>query len=88
LASSRIEGLALGHRRIALADYDLERSDDQRAADIVGHIRAMAPRRQFRHRLMLVGQRVARQLVGDPLEFIGRPPSSAMRRFPPARRLR
>ena len=62
--------------------------DDQRAADIVGHIRAMAPRRQFLHRLMLVGQRVARQLVGDPLEFIGRPPSSAMRRFSPARRLR
>jgi Fic family protein len=41
LASSRIEGLALGHRRIALADYDLARTDDQKAADIVGNIRAM-----------------------------------------------
>ena len=41
-ASSRIEGLALGHRRIALADFDLERSGDQKAADIVGNIRAMA----------------------------------------------
>jgi Fic family protein len=42
LASSRIEGLALGHRRIALADFDLARTDDQKAADIVGNIRAMA----------------------------------------------
>jgi len=42
LASSRIEGLALGHRRIALADYDLDQSDDHRAADVVGNIRAMA----------------------------------------------
>jgi Fic family protein len=41
LASSRIEGLALGHRRIALADYDLEQADDHKAADIVGNIRAM-----------------------------------------------
>lgn len=41
LASSRIEGLALGHRRVALADYDLEQTDDQKAADIVGNIRAM-----------------------------------------------
>ncbi|MHB8691999.1 MAG: Fic family protein [Solirubrobacteraceae bacterium] len=41
-ASSRIEGLALGHRRIALADFDLEGSADQRAADIVGNIRAMS----------------------------------------------
>jgi Fic family protein len=41
LASSRIEGLALGHRRIALADYDLEQADDHQAADIVGNIRAM-----------------------------------------------
>lgn len=41
LASSRIEGLALGHRRIALADFDLEHSGDQKAADIVGNIRAM-----------------------------------------------
>lgn len=41
LASSRIEGLALGHRRIAFADYDLEQTDDQKAADIVGNIRAM-----------------------------------------------
>jgi hypothetical protein len=42
LASSRIEGLALGHRRIAFADFDLARTDDQKAADIVGNIRAMA----------------------------------------------
>jgi Fic family protein len=42
LASSRIEGLALGHRRIALADFDLARTDDEKAADIVGNIRAMA----------------------------------------------
>jgi len=41
-ASSRIEGLALGHRRIALTDFDLEGSDDHEAADIVGNIRAMA----------------------------------------------
>lgn len=41
LASSRIEGLAMGHRRIALADYDLTQTDDQMAADIVGNIRAM-----------------------------------------------
>jgi Fic family protein len=40
-ASSRIEGLALGHRRIALADFDLESSADHKAADIVGNIRAM-----------------------------------------------
>jgi Fic family protein len=40
-ASSRIEGLALGHRRIALADFDLESSHDQKAADIVGNVRAM-----------------------------------------------
>jgi Fic family protein len=40
-ASSRIEGLSLGHRRIALADFDLEGSSDQKAADIVGNIRAM-----------------------------------------------
>jgi hypothetical protein len=38
LASSRIEGLALGHRRVALADYDLARTDDSKAADIVGNI--------------------------------------------------
>lgn len=42
LASSRIEGLVLGPRRIALADYDLQRADDHRAADIVGNIRAMS----------------------------------------------
>ncbi len=41
-ASSRVEGLALGHRRIALADFAPERSTDQKAADIVGNIRAMA----------------------------------------------
>jgi len=40
-ASSRIEGLALGHRRIALADFDLEHSHDRKAADIVGNIHAM-----------------------------------------------
>jgi Fic family protein len=40
LASSRIEGLSLGHRRIALADFD-RRSWDNKAADIVGNIRAM-----------------------------------------------
>jgi Fic family protein len=40
LASSRIEGLEVGHRRIALADFD-ERSADAKAADIVGNIRAM-----------------------------------------------
>jgi Fic family protein len=40
-ASSRIEGLSLGHRRIALADFDLEGSKDRKAADIVGNIRAM-----------------------------------------------
>jgi Fic family protein len=39
-ASSRIEGLEVGHRRIALADFD-ERSADAKAADIVGNIRAM-----------------------------------------------
>lgn len=41
-ASSRIEGLSLGHRRIAFADFDLERSGDEKATDIVGNIRAMA----------------------------------------------
>lgn len=40
LASSRIEGLNVGHRRIALADFD-ERAADAKAADIVGNIRAM-----------------------------------------------
>jgi Fic family protein len=40
LASSRIEGLEVGHRRIALADFD-ERAADAKAADIVGNIRAM-----------------------------------------------
>jgi Fic family protein len=40
LASSRIEGLEVGHRRIALADFD-ERSVDAKAADILGNIRAM-----------------------------------------------
>ena len=40
-ASSRIEGLSLGHRRIALADFDLENSRDAKAADIVGNIHAM-----------------------------------------------
>jgi Fic family protein len=40
-ASSRIEGLSLGHRRIALADFDPESSSDQKATDIVGNIRAM-----------------------------------------------
>ncbi len=40
LASSRIEGLEVGHRRIALADFD-EHSVDVKAADIVGNIRAM-----------------------------------------------
>jgi len=40
-ASSRIEGLALAHRRVALADFDPERSRDQKAADIAGNIRAM-----------------------------------------------
>lgn len=41
LASSRIEGLALGHRRLALADYNLGQTDDPHAADVVGNIRAM-----------------------------------------------
>lgn len=41
LASSRIEGLALGHRRLALADYDLGQTADPQAADVVGNIRAM-----------------------------------------------
>jgi Fic family protein len=40
LASSRIEGLEMGHRRIALADFD-ERVPDAKAADILGNIRAM-----------------------------------------------
>ncbi len=40
LASSRIEGLTLGHRRIALAAFD-EHAMDAKAADIVGNIRAM-----------------------------------------------
>jgi Fic family protein len=40
LASSRIEGLEVGHRRIALADFD-DRSADVKAANIVGNIRAM-----------------------------------------------
>jgi Fic family protein len=40
LASSRIEGLEVGHRRIAIADFD-ERAADAKAADIVGNIRAM-----------------------------------------------
>ena len=40
LASSRIEGLNLGHWRIALAAFD-ERAMDNRAADIVGNICAM-----------------------------------------------
>jgi Fic family protein len=40
-ASSRIEGLSLGHRRIALTDFDLDGSGDQQAADIVGNIGAM-----------------------------------------------
>lgn len=46
-ASSRIEGLALGHRRIALTDFDLEGSEDHKAADIAGNIRAMAQAVQF-----------------------------------------
>lgn len=41
LASSRIEGLVLGHRRLALADYDLGQTADPQAADVVGNIRAM-----------------------------------------------
>jgi len=40
LASSRIEGLSLGHRRIALAAFDAH-AMDAKAADIVGNIRAM-----------------------------------------------
>ncbi len=40
-ASSRIEGLAPGPRRIALADFELESTHDQKAADTVGNIRAM-----------------------------------------------
>lgn len=40
LASSRIEGLDLDHRQIALADFD-ERVPDAKAADILGNIRAM-----------------------------------------------
>jgi Fic family protein len=40
LASSRIEGLSLSHRRIALAAFE-ERAFDSKAADIVGNIRAM-----------------------------------------------
>lgn len=41
LASSRIEGLVLDHRRLALADYDLGQTADPQAADVVGNIRAM-----------------------------------------------
>jgi Fic family protein len=40
LASSRIEGLEVGHRRIAIADFD-ELAADAKATDIVGNIRAM-----------------------------------------------
>jgi Fic family protein len=40
LASSRIEGLSLGHRRVALAVFD-DRAMDSKAADIVGNVRAM-----------------------------------------------
>jgi Fic family protein len=40
LASSRIEGLEVEHRRIALADFD-ERSVDAKATGILGNIRAM-----------------------------------------------
>ncbi len=40
LASSRIEGLSLGHRRVALAAFD-EDAMDSKAADIVGNVRAM-----------------------------------------------
>jgi Fic family protein len=40
LASSRIEGLEMGLRRIALADFD-ERLPDAKAADVLGNIRAM-----------------------------------------------
>jgi Fic family protein len=40
LASSRIEGLNVGHQRIALADFD-ERTADAKATDILGNIRAM-----------------------------------------------
>ena len=46
-ASSRVEGLALGHRRIALADFNPELGTDEKAADIVGNIRAMAQAVEF-----------------------------------------
>ena len=41
LASSRIEGLQLSHRRIAHATYQGAKSHDQRANDIIGNIDAM-----------------------------------------------
>lgn len=41
LASSRIEGLQLGARRIALADFGQNSIGDSKAADIVGNIDAM-----------------------------------------------
>lgn len=41
LASSRIEGLQLGARRIALADFGQDSIGDSKAVDIVGNIDAM-----------------------------------------------
>ncbi len=41
LASSRIEGLELSHRRLAKAAFDGDRAHDAKASDVVGNIAAM-----------------------------------------------
>lgn len=41
LASSRIEGLELSHRRLARAAFEGENAHDTRAADVVGNVEAM-----------------------------------------------
>lgn len=41
LASSRIEGLLISHKRISEAGYDLHRTADQRALEVLANIEAM-----------------------------------------------
>jgi Fic family protein len=57
LASSRIEGLAVSHKRISEADYDPRGSTDKRAREVLANIEAM-------ERAIQIGS------VGDPIRHV------------------
>jgi Fic family protein len=64
VASSRIEGIAVSHNRLARAAYEDAhgRSGDKKAAEVLGNVRAMK-------RAIELGEKAARFSVGDILDI-------------------